>query len=128
MNALRITLYIGALALIKLAVGCVGVRRSIDLVERTSSPPLPTIAPARIDELAHRVAVAGALYPGRAFCLEQSLLLYALLRRARIPARFRLGVRPRPFEAHAWVESNGQPIREDEERLERFLPLPEMGW
>ncbi len=125
MNALRALALTATLAVGKLALYVAGVRRCLALIDRLTEAPIPTIGRAHADALARQVAIAGALYPGRALCLEQSMLLYALLRRARLPARIRFGVRPRPFEAHAWVECNGQPVLEDPEILERFLPLEE---
>jgi hypothetical protein len=78
---------------------------------------------ARIDRA---VAVAAALYPGRALCLERSLTLYYYLRRAGIGAEFRLGARPHPFEAHAWVEYAGEPVNDFPEHLVPFIPLPHL--
>lgn len=76
------------------------------------------------EQTAHRVAVAGAFFPGRAVCLEQSLALYVLLRRRGVPAELRLGVVPSPFHAHAWVEVDGAPLNEDAETVAKFLPMP----
>ncbi|MGH7649330.1 MAG: lasso peptide biosynthesis B2 protein [Gemmatimonadaceae bacterium] len=78
---------------------------------------------ARID---HVVAVAAALYPGRALCLERSLVLYDRLRRAGAGARaeFRLGVQAAPFAAHAWVERHGVPVNDVLEHIEQFTPVP----
>jgi hypothetical protein len=76
------------------------------------------------ERTAHRVAVAGAFFPGRAVCLEQSLALYLLLRRRGVLAELRLGVTPSPFHAHAWVEVDGAPVNEDEETVAKFLPMP----
>lgn len=76
------------------------------------------------ERTAHRVAVAGAFFPGRAVCLEQSLALYVLLRRRGVPAELRLGVVPSPFHAHAWVEVGGAPLNEDAETVAKFLPMP----
>ena len=76
------------------------------------------------ERTAHRVAVAGAFFPGRAVCLEQSLAIYLLLRRRGVPAELRLGVTPSPFQAHAWVEVDGAPVNEDPETVARFLPMP----
>jgi hypothetical protein len=69
------------------------------------------------------VAMAGALYPGRAKCLEQSLVLYCLLRRQRVPIEFRLGVQPQPFLAHAWIEYQGEPINDVAEHVRQFVPM-----
>lgn len=48
-------------------------------------------------------------------CLYRALTRYALLRRAGHPAKFVMGMNPRPREdltAHAWVELKGVPYRE----------------
>jgi hypothetical protein len=71
------------------------------------------------------VAMAGALYPGRALCLEQSLALYYLLRRRGVPVRYCQGVQPYPFEAHAWVEYGGTPINDVIEHVTLFARFPD---
>src|SRR5580704_2727408 len=63
--------------------------------------------------IADRVALAGALFPGRARCLEQSIALYCLLRRRGVNAALRFGVQPYGFVAHAWVEVDGVPLNEE---------------
>jgi hypothetical protein len=75
---------------------------------------------------AHRVAMAAALFPGRALCLEQSLTLYCWLRTRGIPVELRIGIQAHPFQAHAWIEHRGDPINEDLERLKYFTPMPEI--
>jgi len=70
---------------------------------------------------AHAVSLAAAFYPRRALCLEQSLTLYVLLQRRGIEATLRLGVQPRPFYAHAWVEVGGVPLRETRELRQSFV-------
>jgi len=79
------------------------------------------------DACATAVAAAAAFYPRRAICLEQSLVLYRLLRRRGQPARLRVGVRPMPFAAHAWVECAGAPVNERPDRLEQLVPFPNLG-
>jgi hypothetical protein len=69
------------------------------------------------------VAMAGALYPGRALCLEQSLVLYYLLRRQGVAVRYCHGVQPYPFEAHAWIEYRGEPINDVPEHVRGFARL-----
>ncbi|MBB4638475.1 lasso peptide biosynthesis B2 protein [Longimicrobium terrae] len=86
--------------------------------------PVAGFDPDLPERTAHRVAVAGAFFPGRAVCLEQSLSLYLLLRRRGVPAELRLGVTPSPFHAHAWVELHGEPVNEDAETVAKFLPMP----
>ena len=71
----------------------------------------------------YRVALASALYPGRALCLERSLVLYHYLRRAGVSVRLRLGVQPYPFAAHAWVELEGKPLNNVPEHVGHFTPV-----
>lgn len=88
---------------------------------------VPVLAEVHIEavravELA--VAIASALYPGRALCLEQSLVLYYLLRKTGVPAQFRIGVQPYPFLAHAWVQYQGKVVTDVPEHVKRFAVLP----
>lgn len=51
------------------------------------------------------------LLPTDSRCLIRSLVLTRLLARRSIPSMIVIGVRKAPlFEAHAWVEHDGQPI------------------
>lgn len=77
--------------------------------------------------VARRVALAAAFYPRRALCLEQSLALFVTLRRAGAPAVLRIGVRPVPFAAHAWVELNGQAVNEPDDFIGQLVPFPGLG-
>jgi hypothetical protein len=72
------------------------------------------------------VAMAAALYPGRALCLEQSLALYDVLRRQGVSVSFRMGVQPHPFQAHAWIEHGGTPINDIAEHIKPFMRLPDV--
>ena len=71
----------------------------------------------------YRVALAAALWPGRALCLEQSLVLYYVLRSAGVIAEFRMGVQPHPFLSHAWVEYRGAPVNDFPEHVAQLQPL-----
>ncbi len=75
---------------------------------------------ARLDRI---VSIAAAWYPGRALCLERSLVLYDRLRRAGARAEFRLGVQAVPFASHAWVERHGAPLNDVLEHAEQFTPV-----
>jgi hypothetical protein len=77
-----------------------------------------------IPAVEHAVAMTGALYPGRALCLEQSLLLYYLLRRRGIGVTYHQGVQAHPFIAHAWVEYRGETINDVVEHVKWFIPIP----
>jgi len=64
-----------------------------------------------------RMVVAAARYsPISSTCLERSLTLWWLLARRGIATQLRIGARKSgdKFEAHAWVERNGEAIGEPE--------------
>jgi hypothetical protein len=69
-------------------------------------------------------AVARRL-PFEPTCLEKSLTLWWLLRRHRILADLRIGVRKETagFEAHAWVESAGEVLSESRDEHQHFVPF-----
>lgn len=71
------------------------------------------------------VAMAAAFYPGRAQCLERSLVLYYVLRRQGVPVRYCHGVQPSPLISHAWVEYRGEVINDVPERVEEFSRFPD---
>jgi hypothetical protein len=75
----------------------------------------------------YAVAMAAALYPGHAACLERSLTLYWHLRRAGVPVAYRMGVQMYPFLAHAWVERDGVPINDVPEHVRLFRPIEGLG-
>lgn len=56
-------------------------------------------------------------------CLPRSLALFVFLRERGINATHVIGLRPRPFVAHAWVEVEGAPALEDEARISLFQRL-----
>jgi hypothetical protein len=103
-----------------------GYGRTIDWIRRQVGgiSALASVEVDAVKDIEHAVAMAGALYPGRALCLEQSLVLYYLLRRKGALVRFRMGVQPHPFLAHAWVEYLGTPINDIPEHVRCFAPLP----
>lgn len=72
-----------------------------------------------------RVAVTGAVYPGRALCLEQSLALYLLLRRQGVAVKYHQGVQPYPFEAHAWITYRGEVLTDVPEHVNRYTKVEE---
>lgn len=96
------------------------IRSSVARIPATTSADAEVVKAAE-----HAVAMAGALYPGRALCLEQSLVLYYLLRRQGVAVKYCQGVQPHPFLAHAWVEYRGEPINDFAEHAERYARLPE---
>jgi hypothetical protein len=105
-----------------------GLQRGLSMARRlgASGPTVPW-SPEWTDAVARRVAIAAAFYPRRALCLEQSLALFVALRRAGAPAELRIGVRPVPFAAHAWVEIAGQAVNEPQDFIGQLIPFPGLG-
>jgi hypothetical protein len=96
------------------------IRRRVETVR-----PAAPIRADLVTATEHAVAMAGAFYPGRAKCLEQSLALYYLLRRQGVPVRYRQGVQFYPFQAHAWVEYQGEVMNDVAEHVKHFTRLPD---
>jgi hypothetical protein len=90
-----------------------------------SIPATAWVDAAAVKSAERAVATAAALYPGRALCLEQSLVLYYLLRRRGIAVTYRQGVMPHPFQAHAWIEYGGEVISDVPEHAKQFVRLPD---
>lgn len=95
------------------------IRHRIEALPASAEAELETVKAAE-----YAVAMAGALYPGRAKCLEQSLSLYYLLRRQGVGVEYCQGVQPHPFAAHAWVEYCGEVINDVPEHCLHFTILP----
>jgi hypothetical protein len=106
-----------------------GMKRAIRLARRLAGTRTTDVAAAQtlMVETGGRIAYVAAFYPRRALCLEQSLVLFVLLRRRGVPVDLRIGVQPSPFLAHAWVEWNGRPINESEEFVSKLAPFPSLG-
>jgi transglutaminase superfamily protein len=111
---------------LKLALGTAGFDRTIRWIRRRVESVSTGLAPGagEIAAVEHSVAMAGALYPGRALCLEQSLVLYYVLRRSGLSVEYCQGVQAHPFLAHAWVEHRGEPINDVPEHVKHFVILP----
>jgi hypothetical protein len=112
-------------AMLKAALATAGFGRTSRWIHlRAQRAPLRVdVDAARVCAAEYAVAMAAALYPGHAACLERSLLLYWHLRRAGVPVEFRMGVQMYPFVAHAWVEHGGRPINDVPEHVRQFRPI-----
>lgn len=115
-----------AIAAMKLSLAHRGFARTVARIHALTpnamlGPDAPDEVVARLDRL---VAIAAAWYPGRALCLERSLVLYERLRRAGAHADLRLGVQAAPFASHAWIERHGAPLNDVLEHTEQFTPVP----
>lgn len=62
------------------------------------------------ERLGHAVSVALAPLPSDVRCLFRSLTLLTVMERRDLHPKLVVGVRPRPFAAHAWIELHGQPL------------------
>lgn len=123
-SSLRCTVVITA---VKLSLRLLGLRRTLRAIHRAAPPGSATrdCGYEAVERVARRVAMVAAFFPGRVACLEQSLTLYWLLLRSRIPATFRIGVLPSQFAAHAWVEYDGEPVLESE-LVRTVIPFPSL--
>lgn len=113
------------LALLKLSLSTLGFGRTMRWIRRDVEhiPLLTDPDDAFVTRSEYAVAMAAALYPGRAACLERSLMLYRWLRRAGVPVQFRMGAQLYPFLAHAWVERDGRVINDVAEHVKLFRPI-----
>ena len=117
------------LAVVKVALRAAGLRRVVCLIRKRTLSQAKHARAHTTEEVAEVegvVAFAGALFPGRALCLEQSLVLWYLLRRRGVDASFALGVQAYPFGAHAWVEHGGRPLNDVPEHVAHFTRLPDV--
>jgi Transglutaminase-like superfamily len=85
----------------------------------------PGIARQQACATARMVSLAARHGPYRATCLKQSMVTLWLLRHQGIPCHVRIGVRreSNPFQAHAWVEYQGEALNEGSDIHERFVPF-----
>jgi hypothetical protein len=96
------------------------IRKRVERVTVTATPDIATVR-----QVEHSVALAGGFYPGRAKCLEQSLVLYYVLKRQGVNVRYCQGVLAYPFSAHAWVEYRNEVINDVEEHVKHFARFPD---
>lgn len=116
-----------AIAVAKRALRRRGLTRTLNaLRDRYDHGPTTTeVDPLAIVATDRLVALAAAFYPGRAHCLERSLVLYARLSRLGATPAFRLGVQAAPFAAHAWIELHGVPVNDCAEHVAHFAVVPD---
>lgn len=112
------------LAIVHVLMKCIGLRKLLRHVASSTSGPLRTPASSFARALAGRVGTAMVWYPFGTACLEHSVCLLWMMRRAGCEVDLRIGVQPFPFGAHAWVECRGEPINESPERVALFKPFP----
>jgi hypothetical protein len=96
------------------------------------APPVPTTVLAQSASVTEYALLIARMQEAaarnlffRANCLEQSLVLWWLLRRRGIDAALRIGARKdsERFEAHAWVELNSQVMNDASAEHRHFVPF-----
>jgi len=94
-----------------------------------ASEPAPVVADAAATEQARAIArivkIAAEKGVYQAKCLQQTLVLWCLLRRNHIESEIRFGARKQSGElqAHAWVEVGGIALNEESDVCLHFSPL-----
>ena len=88
----------------------------------------PSIEQTRVNvrRAAKMVAAACRQYPLSSSCLPRTVVLWSLLRRGGIDADVRIGVRgdaQSEFQAHAWLEWNGEVINDVRDVAREYLPF-----
>jgi len=81
---------------------------------------------ANVRRAAQMVAAACRQLPIRSRCLPRTIVLWSLLRRRGIEADVRIGVRcdtQGKFQAHAWLEWNGEVINGGGDVARQYLPF-----
>jgi hypothetical protein len=99
------------------------LRRKLSRQRDEASRPGGSEAEAAVEKTCRMVKASAHYSLGRPTCLEQSLVLWYLLRSQKIPARIRIGVRKAAgtFEAHAWVEYEGARLNQSEELHQHYV-------
>ncbi len=96
------------------------------------APPANTTGPAQSASVQESALLIARMQEAaarnlffRANCLEQSLVLWWLLRRRGIDAVLRIGARKDSdrFEAHAWVELDSQVLNDAAAEHRHFVPF-----
>jgi|HubBroStandDraft_1064217.scaffolds.fasta_scaffold33759_2 hypothetical protein len=113
------------LPLISLSLRLRGFRKTQALLQEflpACSHETDSFAPGRADLTVHMVRAAVRHGVGHPTCLEESLALWWLLGRQGIATDLRIGVRKHDekFEAHAWVEREGNALNEPESTHEHY--------
>lgn len=129
-NEIRVPLVLTSgimIAVLKLSLKVRGYRRTIEWIRRRVEhvPVRMDVPPTVVKAAEWWVAMAAAFYPGRAQCLERSLVLYYVLRRQGVPVKYCHGVQPWPLMSHAWVEYGSEVINDVPEHVKEFSRLPD---
>ncbi len=117
------------LPIVATSLKTVGLRRTRSWLGRSGlGPTIPSTEQTRanVRRAAQMVAVACRRHPLRSSCLPRTIVLWSVLRRRGIDADVRIGVRSDSqgeFQAHAWLEWNGEVLNDDAEIGSQYLPF-----
>jgi hypothetical protein len=89
-----------------------GKFRAVHRIVRRWNVAHKDISEGAVDRVIKAVNVACMLYPKQALCLQRSCVSVCLLRNQGVQADLVLGAQQFPFQAHAWVEVDGQAVNE----------------
>ena len=102
-----------------------GQLASLPIALNRNSSHADTEAIAEAQAIARIVKIAAEQGIYQAKCLQQTLVLWCLLRRNHIESDIRFGARKAggELQAHAWVEVSGIALNEDSDVCVHFSPL-----
>ena len=89
-----------------------GKFRTVHRIVRRWKVANKNIAEGTVDRVIKAANLACMLYPKQALCFQRSCVSVCLLRKRGVQADLVLGAQQFPFQAHAWVEVNGQAVNE----------------
>lgn len=117
------------LAMVRLGLLLIPFRAMHRLVSRVKTGKAVPEKPGERLSVQVALAVQGAsrYLPGKTTCLPQALVAALMLKRLGSTAHLRIGVargEGGEFQAHAWVEDQGQVVIGMLQDLSRFTPFP----
>jgi hypothetical protein len=117
------------LAAVRVAVWLLPLKTTLRLISRVRDRRGPfQVDEPRVHELTQAVRRAGRVIP-KANCLPQALAGQILLGRGGHESEVRIGVCQDPergFEAHAWLEHQGEVVLGELPDMARFSPMPSL--
>jgi hypothetical protein len=117
------------LGLVRLGLWLLSFQTLQQVLARLSQPTCKpqTVDESSIEKIVWAVNVASSYTPGHVKCLARALTTQVLLNRCGYSPELRIGVAKGDkgkFEAHAWVENQGEIVIGHLSDLVRFTPLP----
>lgn len=114
------------LILVDIGLLCLGFHGLFAQFSRVSSSSSTSTRPhdAKNTEWLCDISLAAfRWYRPNVACVHRALNAYLFLRRHGVPVELCLGVEPRPFESHAWVECEGRVLGDSQDFCNSFLVM-----